>query len=118
MSRERRRYERIPVTGQLRVELIGYDWSLTLVNVSVGGFGVTSEARLPAAGRLEFRFSTADGEWSTVLLARASYFLPEPTHDGPTPVYRIGFAFEHAYKLEVRREIEALMARVDAVTTV
>ena len=116
MSRERRRYERIPVTGRLRAELAGYDWPVTLENVSLGGFGLTSSARLPAAGRLEFRFWTEDGEWSTVLIARASYFRAESAADG-SPVYRVGFAFEHAYKSEVRQEIEELMARVAALAT-
>jgi hypothetical protein len=112
---ERRKNERIPIGDELRAELVGYDWPVRLVNISAGGFAVNSPIMVPAVGRLEFRFSTADRRWSTVLTARASYLLPDPTHQGSAPLYRTGFAFEQAAEPGVRDRIAELMEKIERV---
>ena|SRR5689334_20034133 len=117
MSRvERRRTERLPVGPGVKAEIVGLDMPVTLVNVGVGGFAIASERLLPAATRLEARFSDVEAKWATSLTVRVAYSVSQPVQDGEyRGKYITGFAFVDADIPAVKREIREFIAQVALV---
>jgi hypothetical protein len=110
---ERRRTERQPIGPGYNAELIGVNVPVTLVNIGIGGFALASDRLLPAATRLEARFTDADKTWSTSLTARVAYSVSQPIADGDDRgKYITGFAFVDADLPAVKRRIQEFISNV------
>jgi hypothetical protein len=71
---ERRRHTRVDVVLPVRGELTGLNGSVTLLNVSAGGFLIQGNVSLPVGVDHEFRF-TADGHEPVVVTGRITHVV-------------------------------------------
>ncbi|HEX7795225.1 MAG TPA: PilZ domain-containing protein [Vicinamibacterales bacterium] len=88
----RRRSPRIPVSGRITCEMVALHVSVTLVNISAGGFFVRSPIKCAVGDVQRFQF-TVDGEHRAifVLRGRAVHCVPVVIDD--TTAYLMGFEF-------------------------
>jgi hypothetical protein len=111
---ERRLGPRIDVHGRVIVELDSFPGQLTLLNISPGGFGLTTTDLISAELPLDFRFGTTDNRWTMTFAARLAHIRPE-YREGVRDAYVAGFSFIGAEKPDVAARVEKLMELVAAV---
>ena len=88
---ERRRHSRFPVAGRLAGNLLNIDLPFQVQDMSLGGFSISTPARLEPGTQHEARFLTA-GDRSTVVHARVANLRTVTASDG-APSFVVGFAF-------------------------
>jgi hypothetical protein len=112
---ERRGGPRIDVNGRATVGFPGFKGHITLMNVSPGGFGITTTHILPSDDALEFGFSAADGSWAMTFKARLAYIRIQPGSKNGDAVYLAGLAFVEADAPQVRTRIDDLLEKIAGV---
>jgi hypothetical protein len=105
---ERRRTIRIRVDGRLVVASESLANPMTLQDVGMGGFSVTSPVQLPVNVVGLYRFGTPDGAWSARFAARIVYCIRQPASDGP-PVFHVGLTFVQADADATEQNLMAMM---------
>jgi hypothetical protein len=99
------------------VTCLDHSGVLTLFNLGAGGFSVHSPATLPVGSTLRFRFSTPDGNWTTMLSAKSVYSRPDKDSPLPAAPFLTGFKFLNPESEQVTASINALIDRATAVVS-
>ncbi len=88
-QQERRKTERMQVSGRLEACRLPDDQPITVVNLGLGGFRIRTTYGFTVGSQHDFRFELADGSTLDVG-ARVIYCTPRVAFDG-TVVYFTGF---------------------------
>ena len=112
---ERRRTIRVVVTSPINVQSPVAQVTMSLLNVSAGGFAVSSSAPLPVGVVMTFRFTSNPGTWSTLLTAKGAYSRPHHTTPDGHVEYLSGFSFLNP---ETPGTLERILALMDHATSV
>ena len=89
---ERRRFPRVAVMSRLRGYWVEFDVTVTVRDVSLGGFSVLSPVPFPIGSEQSFLFSTVDGR-ETLALVECRHCAPAAATGGPL-VYLAGLQFQ------------------------
>lgn len=114
---EHRRSIRVVVTNLVDVQCLGATLPLHLLNVSVGGFSVSSSTAVQVGVILSFRFSMSSGDWSAVLKGQSAYSRLHRPSSAEGPRYVSGFMFVEPESPPVQQRILELMDRATADVT-
>jgi hypothetical protein len=115
MTIERRRVPRIEVRRRVHVEVEGFKGHLTLLNVSPGGFGVSTNELLAGNEDKVVRFAARDGRWVLTLAARVAHVGVHNDQESGADTYFAGLAFVDAGTPAVSRVVDELLERVAGV---
>jgi hypothetical protein len=109
---ERRRDPRIPVRRRLRIEIDDFDGEITLLDISPGGFGISTSELLVGDARKVVRFIAHDGRWALTIPAKVRHMrLCEDKKTGG-PMYLAGLEFMDLHTPAVSRIVDELLERV------
>jgi hypothetical protein len=112
---DRRRAPRVDVRGRLDTRLEPPAQSVTVRDISVGGFLIESPEPFPVDAIHQFRVAAPDGGWEEMLTARSVHCR---AHGGDgASRYFTGFAFLHPTGPEARSRIMQLIDQVTSVVT-
>jgi hypothetical protein len=100
------------------VTCLDHSGVLTLFNLGAGGFSVHSPAALPVGAIMRFRFSTPDGNWTTMLSGESVYSRPDKESPLPGAPYLTGFRFLNTESERVTANVNALIDRATAVISI
>ena len=114
---DRRQTPRIKVNGRLSAEEVGSNRKVQVVDVSLGGFMVSSSEPFGIGLEFEFRFKARDDGWTTVLRARVAYSHRRLTPLGQPSQFASGFAFVNVGDPSVDYSIHGLLSRLTGVLT-
>ena len=89
---DRRRHPRVAVMSRLRGYWVELDVTVTVRDVSLGGFSVLSPVPFPIGSAQSFLFSTVDGR-ETLALVECRHCAPAADTGGPA-VYLAGLQFQ------------------------
>ena len=109
-ERSQRGAPRLEVDGYLVIEDIHGRRKVHLVDISFGGFLVSSDAPYPVGHTQDFLFATPDGQWTVPLRARAVHSYQR--NASGTPEYVSGFTFVNADADSVQSRIQDVVDRV------
>jgi hypothetical protein len=112
MTIERRKGPRIEVRRRVQVEVEGFKGHLTLLNVSPGGFGVSTTELLGGTEDKVVRFAARDGRWVLTLSARVAHIGVHKDQETGADTYFAGLAFVDAGTPAVSRIVDELLERV------
>jgi hypothetical protein len=103
------------VAGQLVARKAGTTESVTILDMSRGGFLL--ETSMPFALDTLHRFCVAlpDGTWDTLLTAAAVHGHQRTVHSEGGPRYVTGFAFVSPYGIDAQARLASLVDRVSSV---
>lgn len=110
-GRDRRRDPRIDVSdGRIRATEVGAGFDVRLLNVSAGGFLVSTPVPYPIDAIREFVFAGRDPGVRVLLEAQAVFSDWDPGDFSHWPEYRTGFRFLNPENRQIAGRIEQLMA--------
>jgi len=115
MTIERRQSARIQVRRRVRIEIEGFDGEITLLDISPGGFGISTSELLAGDARKVVRFVAQDGKWVLTIAARVAHMSLRADEHNRTPLYVAGLAFVDLHTPAVARVIDELLERVAGV---
>src|SRR6187402_2597691 len=93
MPMERRRDPRIPVRRRVRIEIEGFEGAITLLDISPGGFGISTSELLSGDARKVVRFAAQDGRWVLTIPAQVAHMRLCENPETGGPMYLAGLAF-------------------------
>jgi hypothetical protein len=112
-SHNRRRFPRIDVSdGRIIVMEVGATYELRLMDISAGGFMVSSPIPYPLNATRDFVFLGRGGKWRTPLQARVVYSHARQAGFFDWPEYFSGFSFVTLDSPHVQSRIDDVIARV------
>jgi hypothetical protein len=115
MATERRRDPRIPVRRRVRIEIEDFEGEITLLDISPGGFGISTSELVSGDARKVVRFLAQDGRWVLTLAAKVVHMRLCEDKEKGGPLYLVGLAFTDLQEPAVNRVVDQLLERIAGV---
>jgi hypothetical protein len=103
----------VPAQNHVSAEAPGQAQDVTIVDLSVGGFLLESDAPFTVGSLHQFRIAQRGGAWTPMLTARSMHVRVR--RDSSPVRYLTGFAFVEPIGEEARRRVHALVEHVTSV---
>lgn len=110
-EQNRRRTPRLDMTdGRILIVEVGARYETTLIDLSTGGFLVSTAVPYPLDVQRDFLFTDRERGWRIQLEARVVYSYWHEEGFAQRPEYRTGFSFVNAEARAIASRIDQLMA--------